>query len=73
MREAGGRKGSKPKKMGLVTDASQVVNSWQTPWYPLDITLDLGKLKGGDVEVQLSMKKNKLFGSKLTSPWKAAK
>ena len=71
MRAAGGRKGSKPKKMGLVTDASQVSAGWQVPWYPLDLALPLGKLKG-DVEVQLTMKKNKLFGSKLSSPWKKA-
>ncbi len=68
-RKKGTKKGSKPAKTKLVNDNDQIsVHGWLAAWHPLDVVLT----KKGHVEaseVQLTMKKHKLFG-KINSEWR---
>lgn len=68
-RKAGARRGSKPETMKAVLDQDQIFEAgWAAAWSPLDLILE----KRGSVaeaEVQLTEKKNKLFG-KVASDWK---
>jgi uncharacterized protein YukE len=68
-RKKGDKKGSKAEELGTVGTQEEVVASgWAVAWFPKD--LEIVK-KGGsdDSEVQLTEKKNKLFG-KIESTWK---
>ncbi|MCB9916390.1 MAG: hypothetical protein H6828_14775 [Planctomycetes bacterium] len=68
-REAGAKKGSKPEKTDVISENDQFTKyGWAAAWFPLDLVLE----KKGNVEsseLQLSEKKNKLFG-KIDSEWK---
>ena len=69
-RKADAKRGSKPEKMGLVptlTD-STLDYKYADTWRPLSLTLKK-KENEEKVEVQLTEKKNKLFG-KIESDWK---
>jgi hypothetical protein len=67
-RKKGTKTGSKGTKMELLTDSNMLEKlGFEAAWFPLDLTVDT---KGaGEVEVQLSEKKNELFG-KIESSWK---
>ncbi len=67
-RKAGDKRGSKGEEMDKVQDQDSLYKSWKAPWFPLDIELSK-RASLTDVEVQLTEKKNKLFG-KITSVWK---
>ncbi|MDP6987858.1 MAG: hypothetical protein QF903_00095 [Planctomycetota bacterium] len=68
-RKAGSRRGSKPETMQAVLDQDQIFEAgWAAAWSPLDLILE--KRAGvEEAEVQLTEKKNKLFG-KIASDWK---
>lgn len=68
-REAGSKRGSKPEEMDLVLDQEKLGElGWDSAWFPLDLAVELkGDPKG--IELQLTEKKNKLFGS-IESDWK---
>jgi hypothetical protein len=66
-RKAGTKKGSKGKKMRIISSQDDLgVVGWRGAWSPLDITIPT---TGDKIEMQLFVKKNKLFG-KITSSWK---
>lgn len=68
-RKSGSKKGSKPEDTDRVQSSDQLDKlGWEAGWFPRDLVMTLkGEVDG--VEVQLSEKKNKLFG-KITSDWK---
>ncbi|MAF65430.1 MAG: hypothetical protein CMJ84_07215 [Planctomycetes bacterium] len=68
-RQVGSRRGSKPVTMEVVMDQDQLFElEWKAAWSPLDLILE--KRSATDAsELQLSEKKNKLFG-KVASDWK---
>jgi hypothetical protein len=72
-RKPGQKKGGKPEKMGIVLDLQEVgedgvqKHKFEDTWRPLDTSVPIKK--GETVEVQLSEKKNKLFGE-IESAWK---
>ncbi len=67
-RKKGTKTGSKLAKMSWIQDTPTLEKlGFPAAWFPLDVQVDT---KGqGDVEVQLSEKKNELFG-KIESAWK---
>ncbi len=70
-RKPGAKKGSKGEDMPIMLSQDDLYSStfgFSAAWFPYDLELDL---KGGvtDPEVQLTEKKNKLFG-KIESAWK---
>lgn len=68
-RKAGSKRGTKPEDMDRIMDQDQITQfGWASAWFPRDIVL---QRRGGakDIEVQLTEKKNKLFG-KIESVWK---
>lgn len=68
-RKEDSKRGSKPEKMGLVQNNEELTEKgFRAGWFPLDLILDRSKVEGG-IAVQLTEKKNKLFG-KITSDWK---
>jgi hypothetical protein len=73
IRKAGAKKGGKPEKMGVVLDLLErredgsYKYSEMDTWRPVDSTFKIEK--GDKVELQLSEKKNKLFGE-LESDWR---
>ena len=67
-RPKGSKRGTKPEKMDVVGDQFKLGElGWETAWKPLDLVLEHTSDEG--VEVQLTSKKNKLFG-KIASDWK---
>ncbi|MFT4542757.1 MAG: hypothetical protein ACI835_005226 [Planctomycetota bacterium] len=66
-RKAGSKRGGKPEKMGIVTNLTDGNHTYADSWRPLTVTV--GKKAADTVEVQLTEKKNKLFG-KIESKWK---
>jgi len=67
-RAAGSKRGSKPKTMPAVLAPEPVYEDWAAAWFPLDLEIPK-RAKEDVVELQLTEKKNKLFG-KITSVWK---
>lgn len=68
-RKAGSKRGTKPEDMGRIMDQDQINEfGWASAWFPRDTIL---QRRGGakEIEVQLTEKKNKLFG-KIESVWK---
>ena len=63
-RKAGAKKGTKPTKMPSVDNT---LDGYDPTWFPKDLAIDVKNAEGG-LEVQLTEKKNKLFG-KISSPW----
>ncbi len=63
-RKQGSRKGTKAEKMPM---ADNVADGNDATWFPKDLAIDV-KNPGEPLEVQLTEKKNKLFG-KISSPW----
>ncbi|MCZ6598326.1 MAG: hypothetical protein O7B99_11855, partial [Planctomycetota bacterium] len=69
VRRAGTKRGAKPEGMKRSETQEEISdNGYKSAWFPLDLTLTK-KRKGTDVEVQLFVKKNKLFG-KIESEWR---
>ena len=69
IRKKGSKKGSKSVKMPGLTSQDELYSlGWVTAWHPRDLLIEK-KASEKDVEVQLTEKKNKLFG-KLASDWK---
>ena len=72
IRKPGAKKGNKPEEMDVVLDMLEMDGnggfrfSPADPWFPLDTTFPF---VGDEYEVQLTEKKNKLFG-KIESEWK---
>jgi hypothetical protein len=68
-RKKGSKKGSKPAKTHVIAQSDQFSEyGWDASWAPLDLVLEKrGKVEAA--ELQLSEKKNKLFG-KIKSDWK---
>lgn len=67
-RKVGVKKGSKPEDFGRVGEQEEVnKGGWSVAWFPKD--LDIKKKSADKSEVQLTEKKNKLFG-KIESTWK---
>ncbi len=64
-RKAGAKRGSKGEKMALL---SVIDKEWEDAWFPLSTTIEK-KAAEADVEVQIVMKKHKLFG-KIESSWR---
>ena len=62
-------KGTKPKKTHVILETDEFTeHGWAATWAPLDLVLDKkGKVEAS--ELQLTEKKNKLFG-KINSDWK---
>ncbi len=67
-RVKGSKRGSKGEEMDIVQDQDALYKSWKQAWFPLDLTVTK-RASETDVEVQLSQKKNKLFGS-ISSVWR---
>ncbi len=70
VRKAGSKKGGKAEEMRTATaqeDINAADGDYAVAWFPWDT--DLPKKKGEEAEVQLSMKKHKLFG-KIESEWR---
>jgi hypothetical protein len=70
-RKKGAKKAGGTVRMDLISDQEKLYargnQGWIDVWYPLDLVLET---KGaGDVELQMSDAKHKLFG-KVESPWK---
>jgi len=69
-RKIGSKKGNKAERMKLITD-QYVMNEdkkgWSKVWFPLDCEFDVNNIE--QVELQLTEKKNALFG-KIESIWK---
>jgi hypothetical protein len=68
-RKAGSKRGTKPEDMPRIMDQAQITEyGWASAWFPRDIVM---QRRGGaeDIELQLTEKKNKLFG-KIESVWK---
>lgn len=71
LRKPGSKRGTKAVKMMSNLDQDTLYSDWSLGFHPQD--LELPKPKGvAKVEVQMSEKKNALFGS-LSSPWKTEK
>ncbi len=72
-RPVGSKKGGKPEKMKPLESQEEMAlfggEGFYYVWFPTDLTLEKKK-SGEDVEIQLTEKKNKLFG-KIESDWKA--
>jgi hypothetical protein len=74
VRKAGSKKGGKPERLAIVLDLQEEGDdgvqkySFADTWRPLDTEIEFKKASEG-VEVQLSEKKNKLFGT-IESDWK---
>ena len=70
-RKVGTKRGSKPESMTLVDSQGEIGEvGWDYFFFPKDLALELkGLVEGETIEVQLSEKKNKLFG-KIESEWK---
>jgi hypothetical protein len=64
-RKKGAKRGSKAEKMGLL---SMIEEEWADAWFPLSTELQK-RAAETDVEVQVVMKKHKLFG-KVESSWR---
>ena len=64
-RKAGAKRGSKGEKMSLL---SVIDKEWEDAWFPLSTTIEK-KAVETDVEVQIVIKKHKLFG-KIESSWR---
>ncbi len=70
-RKEGSKKGSKPEKMGFIKSQDELTTAaggWSACWFPFSVTMPK-KGKAEDVQVQLTEKKNKLFG-KIESEWR---
>ena len=68
VRKQGDKKGSKPEGFRAVGEQEELIQGgWSVAWFPKD--LDLKKKFDDKAEVQLTQKKNKLFG-KIESTWK---
>jgi hypothetical protein len=68
-RKAGSKRGTKADSMGVHMDREAMSKfGYSAIWFPKDLELDLRK-GIEDYEVQLIVKKNKLFG-KITSSWR---
>jgi hypothetical protein len=68
VRKAGAKKGGKPERLEFIVDLTDLYADWRKGWFPQDITLDKPDPEV-EAEVQLTQKKNKLFG-KVVSPWR---
>ena len=68
IRKQGTKKASKPEKMPAVVDQETLYKDWANSWFPLTLEADFDS-GGKGVEIQLTEKKNKLFG-KIESDWK---
>ncbi|HED67017.1 MAG TPA: hypothetical protein ENJ09_15855 [Planctomycetes bacterium] len=69
VRAQGAKKGGKAIKMVPAGSQEEMAEKgWKSVWFPLDVTIPKAK-KGKGAEVQLTEKKNKLFG-KIVSEWK---
>jgi hypothetical protein len=69
VRKGGTTKGSEEGEMRTAESSEEARDlGYETLWYPIDVTLPKKK-EGEEVEVQLSEKKNKLFG-KIESIWR---
>ena len=69
LRKKGAKKGGKPQRMPVLTSQDELYTlGWESAWHPKDLLIEK-KPNEKDVEVQLTEKKNKLFG-KLASDWK---
>ena len=74
-RKAGTKHASKPEKLGIVEDLNEKDEQGHTKheftdtYHPLDLSVEVKLKEGEGVEVQLSEKKNKLFGA-IESIWK---
>jgi hypothetical protein len=68
-RKKGTKKSSKPERMERVPDAAAIEKlGYVATWFPMKFEVELKGVEG-PLEVQLSEKKNDLFG-KVESPWK---
>ncbi len=69
LRKPGSKRGSKPEPMPAILDQQMIYDTgdWAVAWFPGD--LELPNRYGAEAEVQLTEKKNKLFG-KIESAWK---
>jgi hypothetical protein len=73
-RKGGTKKGSKPEKMGMVEDMNIMDEQgrrkydWPDTFYPTNLAIELKLKEGEQIEVQLTEKKNKLFGP-IESNW----
>jgi hypothetical protein len=73
-RKAGSKKGSKAERLGIVEDLNAEDESGKRlheaadTFYPMSLSLELKLKEGESVEVQLTEKKNKLFGA-IESAW----
>ena len=69
IRKSGSKKGGKPEKMKSNLDQNTLYGDWALGFHPQDLELPKkGKMEEG-FDVQLTEKKNKLFG-KIESDWK---
>lgn len=68
IRKAGSKKGSKPEKMKSNLDVNTLYSDWGLGWHPQDLVLPKGKASGEEYELQMTEKKNALFG-KVESKW----
>lgn len=69
LRKVGSKRGGKPEKFFSQLDPDTLYDDWNRGFFPAYLVLE--KPKGAtEVEVQITEKKNDLFG-KLESPWKA--
>ncbi len=69
LRKAGSKKGSKPEKMKSTIDQDTLYKNWGLGFHPQDLDLVKKKDLEDGFEIQLTEKKNKLFG-KIESSWK---
>lgn len=75
-RKAGTKKGSKPERLPVVENLNEVdeqgkaVHEYADTFHPLDLGLEVKLKEGEAVEVQLTEKKNKLFGA-IESAWRS--
>ena len=68
-RKEGSKRGNKPEKMTWVQNTNEITElGFRAAWSPLDLIIDRTRTKG-EIEVQVTEKKNKLFG-KIESIWK---
>lgn len=69
IRKAGTKKGGRAETMPVIRDEDKLFDSgFGAAWFPLDLKV-LKKKEGEDIEIMLSEKKNKLFGS-IESEWR---
>ena len=69
IRKSGAKKGGKPEKMMSNLDQNTLYSDWALGFHPQDLELPKKGIKEDGFEVQLTEKKNKLFG-KIESDWK---